>query len=195
MTMALAAPTPTVPDDAHWLAMAMYAEASGEGSRGMEAVGHVVLNRAAKSGKSVKEVVLKRKQFSAFNPDDPNRGRAQRAADRADPVYLKAYRLADRLLSGRPQDLTGGATHYYNPAKANPEWAKSMVVTARIGDHLFLREPRKRRRPETPPDDRKLPSLRAANATEPAPANTPTLTRVMSKLADSIYGTDEERPT
>jgi len=38
------------------------------------------------------------------------------------------------------KDITGGATHYYAHNLVTPSWAKSMYVTAIIGNHTFLKE-------------------------------------------------------
>ena len=52
-----------------WLAMNIYHEARGEQLAGQVAVGHVVLNRAERQGKPVKDIVLAPYQFSWANGD------------------------------------------------------------------------------------------------------------------------------
>ncbi len=42
------------------------------------------------------------------------------------------------MLQGKPRILTGKATHYH-AASVLPRWAKRLVRTARIGDHIFYR--------------------------------------------------------
>lgn len=189
-------------EDRRMLALAMFAEASGEGQAGMKAVGRVILNRSEKRGKSIKDVVLQPKQFSAFNPGDPNRRRMEKAEERRDPVFMKAVQIADRLLSGDEPDPTGGADHYFNPRLApNASWPKKFITTAEIGNHRFMREPTKAERlvreatarePEPPKFDWpkespvvSRPETRMASAN---PADLDIRDRVMSRLGDLIYG-------
>ena len=49
-----------------------------------------------------------------------------------------AYQAADMILSGQYEDPTGGATHYYNPAAADPKWGmRNGGNWQRIGNHVF----------------------------------------------------------
>jgi hypothetical protein len=58
-----------------------------------------------------------------------------------DPIYQKIIGLVDSAMKGRLADITGGATFYFNPKKANPSWAKKLVKTKRIGNHDFYKLP------------------------------------------------------
>ena len=40
---------------------------------------------------------------------------------------------------GFGEDRVDGATHYYAHKKANPSWAKNMVVTAKMDGHTYLK--------------------------------------------------------
>jgi spore germination cell wall hydrolase CwlJ-like protein len=50
-----------------------------------------------------------------------------------------ANQIAVKVLTGKLKDSTDGATHYYNPSLASPDWATSMIVTRSIGNHVFLK--------------------------------------------------------
>ena len=123
-------------DQTDYLARTIYGEARGEGARGMQAVANVVMNRVKAGGwygASVKDVVLKPKQFSCWNSDDPNRTIILAAT----AAQLKQARsIAEQAINGTLPDITGGATHYH--AKSiTPYWAASLKQTTTIGNHVF----------------------------------------------------------
>lgn len=126
-------------DQQYYLALTMYGEARGEGARGMQAVGNVILNRVKKGGwygASVKNVVLKSYQFSCWNSGDPNR----EVMLTATPEKLAtANAIAGQLLAGQLEDITGGATNYHADY-VSPSWAKKMTKTVKIGRHIFYKE-------------------------------------------------------
>ena len=43
------------------------------------------------------------------------------------------------LIAHTEKDVTNGATHYHNTS-VSPWWTKDMIVTAHIGNHIFLKE-------------------------------------------------------
>lgn len=45
------------------------------------------------------------------------------------------------MLEGAPRSLTEGATYFHTPA-VRPAWARRFEETARIGSHIFYRDPR-----------------------------------------------------
>lgn len=121
------------------LATALYFEARGEGIKGQAAVGEVILNRLD-SGYypgSICGVVNQRGnggcQFS-YTCDGVSDGIADRAS------WDRASRIAFALMAGAPRTLTGGATHFHTPA-VRPDWSRRFAQTARIGRHIFYREP------------------------------------------------------
>lgn len=128
------------------LARAIYGEASNQGDEGMQAVGNVILNRVNGKdwyGNSITDVILKPKQFSAFNDtEDKNYKRMMSATKESDSVYAKALEIAKGLIKGNIKDNTEGATHYYNPDAANPDWKDDplMLSLKKIGDHDFFVE-------------------------------------------------------
>ncbi len=130
-------------DGVETLARTIWGEARGESDAGKIAVASVVRNRATAgllSGwpSDIAGVCTQRLQFSCWNSNDPNRPLLLSVTE-ADPTYARCLEIAAGVVSGTIPDNTGGATCYYNPAVVTPSWAASMTVTARIGNHLFLR--------------------------------------------------------
>lgn len=123
------------------LAITLQAEAGGEGLEGMLAAGAVIDNRArsGKYGEGIRGVILKPGQFSAWNGVTGYAG-GEGAID-MDKVKASetALEAAEAILTGEYEDPTGGATHYYNDAVANPVWGQEKAGGdwMRIGNHLF----------------------------------------------------------
>ena len=126
--------------DRDLLALTLQAEAAGEGLDGMLAAGAVIRNRAdsGKYGKGIRGVILKPGQFSAWNLQTGYAG-GEGGIDMDNlNASEEAYEAADRLLSGNYEDVTGGATHYYNPNVATPKWGSEAGGDwTDIGNHRF----------------------------------------------------------
>jgi spore germination cell wall hydrolase CwlJ-like protein len=126
-----------------WLTLTIYHEARGESDLGQRAVVKVILNRAAKNGWPVGDVVKARKQFSCFNMGLTEKNPEIWVKDIA--AFLRAMENAkaanEEWLAG---DKLSGATHYYAlqgmVGGKPPYWAASMRFIADIGHHRFLRE-------------------------------------------------------
>lgn len=122
------------------LAMTLEAEAGGEGAKGMLAAGAVIANRvnADGYGNTFSEVILAPGQFSAWNSLTGyagGEGGLDMSSLRASET---AYRVADQILSGNYESPVGGATHYYNPNVADPDWGKrGGGQWQTIGNHVF----------------------------------------------------------
>jgi spore germination cell wall hydrolase CwlJ-like protein len=121
------------------LTEALYFEARGENLVGQVAVAEVILNRVDSKSypNSICGVVhqgqTKRNacQFS-FICD----GKVEHIGDR--DAFEELGQVAWVMLEGKPRILTGQATHYHS-ASVLPRWAKRLVRTARIGNHIFYR--------------------------------------------------------
>lgn len=135
--MAQAAPS----GDADWecLTQAIYFEARGESLAGQIAVAEVVLNRRDSHlyPRTVCGVVKQRGgggcQFSYVCDGSSHRMHEKAAAD-------LAGRIARAMLDGAPRVLTDGATHFH-VSGLHPDWSRSFPVTAKIGAHIFYRQP------------------------------------------------------
>jgi spore germination cell wall hydrolase CwlJ-like protein len=125
------------------LTKALYFEARGESIPGQVAVAEVILNRVDHRAypDTVCGVVSQGAatgapcQFS-FMCD----GHAETVAENG--AWRRAGKLARLLLDGAPRALTDGATYFHNTA-VRPRWATRFTQTARIGAHLFYRDPDK----------------------------------------------------
>jgi N-acetylmuramoyl-L-alanine amidase len=151
-----------------YLALTMWAEARSEGRAGMNAVGHVIMNRVRNDrwGDSVQGVVKADRQFSCWNARDPNLKKMQEMwqldqriaklepysdewnnaieemqADGTHAEWLKyqeAKKLAARIVAGQGRDPTGGSL-FYHTTGVDPVWNRGQQVVAKIGSHLFYR--------------------------------------------------------
>ena len=125
------------------LAEAVYYEARGESIEGQRAVAEVVLRRTRdhRFPNSVCGVVYqgahKRNacQFS-FACDGIGHGRRDRLA------WKRAVEVAEYETTGegRLTDSVSGA-QYFHTTRVNPPWARRFIRTARIGTHIFYRQP------------------------------------------------------
>jgi hypothetical protein len=119
------------------LAKTLQAEAGNQGLGGMMAVGSVIMNRVG-SGQSLSDIILAPGQFSAWNSVTGYAGGEQGQDMDAIKPSDDAYAAADAILSGNYADVTGGATHYYNPDISQPKWGASAGGDwTKIGAHLF----------------------------------------------------------
>lgn len=127
-------------EDREILALTLQAEAGGEGLDGMIAAGSVIRNRADSGnyGRGIRGVIMRPGQFSAWNGETGYAG-GEGAIDMASlRATSEAYEAADKLLSGDYTDQTGGATHYYNPEVATPNWGSTAGGDwLDIGNHRF----------------------------------------------------------
>ena len=124
------------PQAQHCMAQAMYWEARGEGVRGMQAVGSVILNRVADRrfpntpcGVVHQGGETPPCQFSWWCD-----GKSDRPTNQAE--WAAALTVANEALTQRPEDRTGGALFFHNTSIRKP-WQRQR--TAQIGNHIFYR--------------------------------------------------------
>lgn len=127
-------------EDILTLARTMWGEARGEDNEGMQAVCCTIINRFNSkkwyAGKTIAETCLKPWQFSCWNPTDPNRLKMLKL------TYVELKRELDlikEVTGGVYNDITSGATHYYNPRVCKPKWATGKVPCYSHGNHLFFK--------------------------------------------------------
>lgn len=128
-------------DDVLTCARTIWGESRGEPIIGQIAVGWVIRNRH-ESGKwfgrgSVADVCLRPWQFSAWNPNDPNRDKLM-SVSLDDPTMQKAVYAALAALLGFEEDRTCTATHYFVDGSPEPAWAKGKTPVGRISRHVFF---------------------------------------------------------
>lgn len=132
--------------DLEVMARTLYGEARGESYEGKLAVGHVIVNRAAKNGyggPTIAGVCKKRLQFSCWNDFDPMLPKMQAASVEK---LFECIRAALEVVTGKHPDNTGGANHYLNPVATRklrggslPDWADESKITVKIGLHWFYK--------------------------------------------------------
>lgn len=123
------------------LAKALYFEARGESVKGQFAVAEVILNRvdSGKYPNSVCGVVnqgANRRNGCQFSYACD--GRADTIREKA--AYNRVAKIARVMMDGAPRTLTKGATHFHT-TNVRPNWARRFPNTAKIGSHLFYRQP------------------------------------------------------
>lgn len=126
--------------DVDAIARTIYGESRGEGKIGMQAVTNTIMNRVAKQtwyGLTPFEVCHKKWQYSCWNSGDPNLPIIQEADDSI-PVFVDAKNIAGKAVAGELEDITNGATHYYDKRIPTPDWAEGKEACAAIGHHLFF---------------------------------------------------------
>jgi len=132
------------PEDIRCLQQNIYYEARGEGSRGMQAVAEVTLNRAndPRFPRTVCGVVQQRAkgvcQFSWVCTKGPHsRPSLRRPADV--DAWEAAGRIAHMVFDGTIERIVGNATHFHTTS-VRPSWAKRIERIARVGAHIFYYE-------------------------------------------------------
>lgn len=128
------------------IARTLYAEARGEGNRGIEAVASVIYNRAGGIPKNMPLVCLKYKQFSCWNglPDEERDGSGIRirapkgtARGKNKEIWKICNEVAIHLMRDLWDSTVKSSNSYYNPQKANPDWGKQLRDPIVLGNHLF----------------------------------------------------------
>ena len=127
------------------LARTLYGEARGEyaqnGPASLIAVANVILNRFKKGGRygqTLTEVCLKPRQFSCWNPKDPNRRLLHQDNLEADPVFKLCQQVARKVMKGIWPDLTRESNHYH-ASSCRPSWARAEKIRLRLGHHIFYK--------------------------------------------------------
>jgi spore germination cell wall hydrolase CwlJ-like protein len=112
----------------------------------MRAVAHVIDNRVKslndkQYGKTLREVVTRDFQFSAWNTGDPNLTKMT-VVDALDPnsedwaQWIVAQRIAEDVLTGRSTDPIEGR-RFYHSVSVQPSWAAYGTGPKRVGQHIF----------------------------------------------------------
>lgn len=131
-------PTTTLTQEQRCLALAMYWEAKGEGSAGMQAVGQVVVNRIGHPGFPGTLCGVTQEggetppcQFSWWCD-----GRSDKPVE-PEPWAI-AQQLAIDLPSKKLKDITQGAI-FFHASRIKVPWKKPRTRTVVIGRHVFYK--------------------------------------------------------
>ena len=117
------------------LTLEMYQEARGESEIGERAVAHVILNLA--SGRTICDTLWHSGKFQWVKRP------ANRLLPAEQPAWREVQATAMRVLTKDDPDPTSGATMFYNEKLCRPAWADDTKVTAKIGNHVFIRPDRR----------------------------------------------------
>jgi spore germination cell wall hydrolase CwlJ-like protein len=122
------------------VAACLVLEAASEGSEGMRGVMAVIRNRARNLPELFSMVVLREKQFSAFNRLTAGEESLSQVIERAryEPVWECALALVDEAAGENWRDPTVGATHYTRTDETT-RWTHSLMKTVMIGAHSFYK--------------------------------------------------------
>ncbi len=132
--------------DEELLTACLWAEARGEPENGQHAVCNVILNRVKKRmAPSIRDVILKPKQFSWTDPHDVNYDKVFKAKTDNPASWARATKIAQMALSNTLDDLSKNADHYLNVELTKklrggtlPNWVDLSKMTVVIGNHTFL---------------------------------------------------------
>jgi spore germination cell wall hydrolase CwlJ-like protein len=125
--------------DRDLMALCVWREARGEEILGKRGVAHVILNRVNNPswwGNSIQSVILKARQFSSFNPGDPNETRWPLDDD---PSFMDCQWVCNGVLQATDEDITNGAEFYYDISIPAPSWAADYTFQIQIGRLKFYK--------------------------------------------------------
>lgn len=129
-----------------FMAMTIWGESRGENLYSQFLTGWTIHNRWWEKGwygDTIKDVILKPKQFSCWNEGDPNRVKMLLEMDKCEDGGCskemdQAMYIADGILTGRVINTSQGVNHYHaNTVK--PFWAKGREPLIVEGNHLFYK--------------------------------------------------------
>lgn len=128
------------------IARTIFAESLGEPFEGKIAVGNVIHNRYLSKrnkefGETYKEIIFKENQFSGVGGPLWDKIEKPKLMSKTEKQYFnKCIAIAKEVVDGTIGDNTKGATFYYNPDKADPDWDFSLLEkTVEIGNHHFYK--------------------------------------------------------
>ena len=142
-------PVAVDPSELNCMALNIYHEARGESEVGRLAVANVTMNRVnhRRYPDTICGVVQQGIHYTNWKGNRmPKRHKCQFSwycDGKADTVFenrawANSLDLALEVMMGMHSDITKGATHYYNPHKADPSWAQQYAMTAQHGNHVFM---------------------------------------------------------
>lgn len=129
---------------ANIIAKTLFSEARGEGTRGIDAVASIILNRGNSNPQNYPEVCLKKKQFSCWNNLKDRTPKtyvskipASVANNPKEAEILKyCQKVAGDLLT-KNFTSTIGSRNVYHTTKVTPSWDYAMSNKTTIGNHVF----------------------------------------------------------
>lgn len=120
-------------------------------TQGMYAISEIIYNRANKSPKNIRKVLLKKYQFTCINSHtikkQPLRKLVMKAKSRSN--WNLAMRITKNVFTGRVSKFVGSATHYHvykGKMKCSPYWThpslggrnRKAKIVRKIGTQAYL---------------------------------------------------------
>ncbi len=127
------------------LARMLFGEARNCSELERAGIAYTAVNRANDgkrwNGKTLREAVLKLRQYSCFNDGDPNRVKLMDPERYDKKSWEECLETAKKVLRGEYREANVGQTHYHT-LNVNPAWASKIDKIGNIGKskHLFYRE-------------------------------------------------------
>jgi len=145
---AAASPQTVTDEDIYYVAATLYGEGYREGPAGMLAILETIENRSVMKGKSLKDVCLQQRQYSAWNKDAPASKMLRLLAEgqsSTNPTIDAAFKDVVAITRDalehpdRERQLDRSALHYWAPNQMSeaPYWYDGQP-TVRIGNHVFV---------------------------------------------------------
>lgn len=130
-------------EDDYYTAFTIWSEARGEPDEGQLLVGTTVYTRAAWSGRTPKQEVLKKNAFAWTSSAKQRETFEKMRASKNDQQFMDMLEMARTIRRGyktkKQQMLTlFPYTHFYSVKIKQPAWARSATKQIVIGNHVFL---------------------------------------------------------
>jgi len=107
-------------------------------------IANVVLNRVKRPerfGENIENVIYAPYQFSGVGGNEWNKAERNKFVNKDEEDIFKNFlSVAHQAVTGKLEDDTKGADHYFNPKLANPKWAKKMKKMAENDFHTYYKE-------------------------------------------------------
>ena len=106
-------------------------------------IANVVLNRTKRPerfGSTIEEVVFAPNQFSGIGGNEWNKAVNKKFTPEEEEIYKQFQQVSYLAVTGKLEDKTEGADHYFNPKLAKPKWAAKMKKTVQTKSHAYYKE-------------------------------------------------------
>jgi spore germination cell wall hydrolase CwlJ-like protein len=106
-------------------------------------IASVIVNRTKRPerfGATIQDVVYAPKQFSGVYGNEWNKALNQKFTDKEAEIYKQLLQVAYQAVTGKLEDKTGGADHYFNPKIVKPKWSAKMTKTTENKNHSYYKE-------------------------------------------------------
>lgn len=128
-------------DDVTLLATILFAETKD--AEDAKNIANVIKNRMARPqrfGATLSDVIYQPSQFSGVGSPEWNKVGSGKMNKDEEKIYKQFLSISHQALTGKLEDKTKGADHYFNPKLANPSWAKKMTKTTETKHHVYYKE-------------------------------------------------------